>query len=641
MPIAPFFDDVLQDIAYALRSIRKAPAFFSLVIAILALGIGASVSIFSVVDGMLLRPLPYRDPQRLVTLTTYAPRPPFEANGSMSFNDFVQFKAKSRSFSDLAVTFRNGWSRATLTDGYEPIDVQGAFVSPNLFALAGRAPILGRTFTPEEDQRSERVVVISQALWAERFGSSANVLGENLELNHVRWRIIGVAPPDFQLPFLRTQFWAPIHTRMEWQSTDDPNPLGHARWDVLGRLRPGVSIPAAQAEVDAIGNGLRTADEESHSNDVRLVPLREHFSENVRKPLWLLFGAVAFLLVIACANVANLLLARSSERARELAVRTAIGAGRERLFRQLMTEALGITLISGACGAFLAVQLVPFLTRLAPVDTPLIDAVTLNGRGLLFALIVSIATGTVLGLAPAIQLSRKTLNDSLNSGGTRQTETRKDRRLRNLLVAAEFALTMILLTGAGLLLRSFVAVINVDVGFRPANILTAQFSLPEKLNSAQLSRVYESLMQRTAALPNVVAVGGTSNLFYLDERRTHALRLVEGNAPEPQSKWKPLVWTEIAGDYFKAMGIPLMRGRYFGKEDRPDSPVVLIVNQTLARRYWPGQDPIGKRVKGFDARGRHDDWLTVVGVVGDVRAVWNAHLFRRFTSYSRRPTWIP
>ncbi len=245
-------DNLLQDLAYTLRTVRKAPFFFLMVISILALGIGASVAIFSVVDGILLRPLPYHDPQHLVTLTTYAPRPPFASNGSMSYNDFVQFKSKSRSFADPAVTFRNGWSRATLTGGYEPVVVQGAFVSSNLFALAGRAPMLGRTFTGEEDQRGERVVVISQSLWAARFGSAPDVLEKNLELNNTPWRIIGVAPADFKLPFLDTQFWAPIHTHIEGASADDPNPLDHARWDVIGRLKPGISIPTAQSEVNQL-----------------------------------------------------------------------------------------------------------------------------------------------------------------------------------------------------------------------------------------------------------------------------------------------------------------------------------------------------------------------------------------------------
>jgi predicted permease len=572
------------------------------------------------VDGILLRPLPYRDPQRLVMLTSYAPRPPFDSNGSVSFNDFVQFRAKSKSFSDLAISFRTGWSRVTLTAGSEPVSMQGAFVSPNLLAIAeGRGPILGRTFTAEEDRRAQRVVVIGESLWAERFGSSPTVIGRSLEIGHARWQVIGVMPSDFRLPFLNTQVWAPLHSHPEWNSTEESNPLDRARWDVIGRLKSGTSLTTASAEVDSIWNGLRAALPESHTNDLRIVPLREYFAGTVRKPAWLLFGAVVFLLLIACVNVANLLLARSTQRTRELSVRAALGAGRTRLLRQLVTEALSFSCAAGAIGALIAFQSIPLLKALAPANTPLLDTVTLNGRGLLFALAISVAVGVVLGIAPLSRLSHGELNGSLTGAGRSLTETSANRRLKNLLVAGEFALAMVLITGAGLLVRSFIAVLNVNVGFSTQNLVTARLSLPGTIAPAQTPRLYREIMQRIAALPDVHAVGGASNLFYLDERRTHGLRLVEGYPPEPEASWKPLVWTQIAGDYFQTMRIPLIRGRFFGKDDRPESPVVAIVNETLARRYWHGANAIGNRIKGFDPRGKHDDWLTVVGVVGDVR----------------------
>lgn len=612
-------DVLLSDLRYAVRSLRQSPAFFSLVIGILALGIGASVSVFSLVDGVMLRALPYRDPQRLVMLESYAPRPPFASNGSISYNDFLQFRAKAHSFSDVAITFRTGWSRVTLTGGTEPISMQGAFVSPNLFAMSGRSPILGRTFTDEENLRAERVVLISQSLWAERFASSPQALGQDLEIGHVRWRVLGVMPSDFRIPFLDTQLWAPIHSHSEWNSTEETSPFERPRWDVMARLKPGVSPAAAQSEVASIWSGLRAALPDFHTNDVRIVTLREYFTGSVQKPMLFLFGAVAFLLMIACANVINLLLARSAQRAREIAVRSALGAGQVRLLRQLVTEALTLSCIAGALGAAVAVELVPLLKALAPADTPLLNAVALNGRGLLFALALSIVLGGLLGIAPLSWISRRKLNQALSAAGRCLTETRESRRLKRLLVAAEFAFAMVLLTGAGLLIRSFVAVLNVNVGFHPENVLTIQISLPEATPPAQIVRVYDQVMGRISALPGVQAVGGASNLFYLDEKRNHALRLVEGRPPEPTVAWKPLVWTQVAGNYFRAMGLPLIRGRFFGRNDRPDSPPVVIVNQTLARRYWPGQDPIGKRVKGFDPRGKHDDWLTVVGVVGDSR----------------------
>jgi predicted permease len=404
--LRPAVEDFCQDVAYTLRSFRKAPGFFGLVTVILALRIGASVSVFSLVDGILLRPLPYRDPQRLFMLMSYAPRPPFDSNGSISFNDYLKIKAKTDAFSDVAITFRDGWSRVTLTGGSEPVSVQGAFVSPNLFALAGRAPILGRMFTTEEDQCAERVVVISESLWAERFGESPSVLGRDLEINHVRWRIIGVAGSDFRLPFLDAQLWAPVHSRPGWNSASDNNLTDLPRWDVIARLKPGVSASTAQAEVDSIWEGLRRALQDNlHANDLRVVPLRQHFSGRVQRPMWFLFGAVVFLLLIACANVANLLLARSTNRSREFSVRSALGAGHARLLRQLMTEAITFTLLAGACGAILAFELVPLLTRFAPVNTPFLNDVALSGRGLMFALLVSLVVGLLLGFAPILRLS--------------------------------------------------------------------------------------------------------------------------------------------------------------------------------------------------------------------------------------------
>jgi predicted permease len=608
------------DLRYALRSYRQAPAFFSLVIGILSLGIGISVSVFSLVDGVLVRPLPYPDPHRLVALTTYAPRPPFDSNGSVSYIDFEQFRNKNHSFSDIAVTYRTGWSRITLTGSLEPIGVQGAFVSPNLFAMFGRSPILGRTFTEEENRRTERVIVISQALWAERFGSSPQVLGQDLEIGHVLWRVIGVMPADFQVPFLDTQVWLPVLSHPGWNETEDANPRERPFWDVFARLKPGVSLASAQAEVNSLWTGLRSDSPELHTNDLRVVPLREHFTGKVQTPLFILFCAVAFLLLIACANVANLLLARAAQREHEIAVRAALGAGQGRIFRQLFTEALSFSCIAGVIGTVVAVLFVPLLKSLAPADTPLLHTVQLDERGLLFALGLSVTLGFLLAIAPASRVSRSIVAASLGVSARGSTETRRGRQSKNILVVAEFALAMVLLTGAGLLIRSFVAVLDVDLGFRPEHVLTVQIGLPGSTPAAQTVQFYRDIMQRISALPGVRAVGGAGNLFFLDEQRNHALRLVEGHPSEPKSAWKPLVWTQVAGDYFRAMEIPLVRGRLFNDNDRPDSPPVVIVNQSLARRYWPGEDPIGKRLKGFDKRGLHDDWLTVVGVVKDTRS---------------------
>lgn len=611
-------DDVFADLRYAFRSLRLAPAFFAMVVCILGLGIGATVSIFSLVDGVLLRPLPYRDPNRLVTLTGYSTKPPFDSNGWLSYADFLQLKATAHAFADMAATFRTGWSLVTLTGGAEPVKAQGAFVTPNLFSMFGRSPILGRTFTADENLHASKVVVIGEGLWRARFGSSPDAVGQFLEIDNARWRVIGVMPGDFKVPFLNVQLWAPILSNPGWKNTENQTPQQRQRWDVMARLKPDVPLRVAQAEIDSIENGLRAALPALHPDSVRVVPLREHFVGNLRKPMWILFGAVSVLLLIACGNVANLFLARAAQREREFAIRGALGASRSRVFRQLLTEGITYSCIAGGIGSAASAALIPVLKTFAPSSTPLIGGVTLNWRSLVFALAVSLCAGILFGLAPAVRQSARRLREFLNAGARGTMESPASRRFKSLLVAFEFALAMLLLTGAGLFLLSFMAVVNEDLGFQSNHVLTVQ--LGPELSGAKLTQFYRQAMDRISQLPGVTAVGAVGNLFFLDEERTHALRQVEGRPPEPKSLWKPLVWTQVTGNYFQAMGISLLHGRYFNDSDRPETGPVAIVNQTLARRYWPGENPVGKRLKGFDPRGQHDDWVTVVGEVRDTRS---------------------
>lgn len=611
---------IIADARHALRNFRLAPGFHVLLIAILGLGIATSSALFSIVDAVLLRPLPYRDAGRLVSLTAFAADPKFDSNGSLSYSDFEQLKARARSFEDLAITYRTGWSLVTLTGGNEPQRIQGAFVSPNLFGLLGRTPVIGRTFTVDEDRRGDRLVVLNEALAMVRYGSATAAIGKDLEIGGAKWRVIGIMPSDFRVPFLATQLWMPIHAHPEWNDRSEANPLLLQRWDVIGRLRPGVRISAAQAEVDGIEAQLRTALPDFHEDLVRVVPLREYFTGSVSKQIWILFASVMFLLLIACVNAGNLLLSRSIARQREFAVRTALGGVRVRLLRQLLVESSTFSLIAGVLGVATAAALVPILKTLAPSGIPRFEDVSLDAGVVAFALAVSMITGILLGLAPAWNMSRLDMTDFLNASGRIVGANRGTRRTKNILVAAEFAIAMVLLTGAGLLVRSFVAVHNVRPGFQPEHVLTVNLGLPNSTPAPQATQFYSEAMRRISRLPSVEAVGGVSHLFFLDAKRTHALRQVEGRAPEPRSVWKPLVWTQISGSYFQAMGISLLRGRYFDRTDRADSPLVAIVNETLAQRYWPDENPVGKRFRGFDPRGRNDDWLTVVGVVQDTRS---------------------
>jgi predicted permease len=577
-------ETVLADFRYAFRSLRQAPGFFSLVIGILALGIATSVSVFSIVDGVLLRPLPYNHPRRLVTLESVATKPPFDSNGSLSYADYEQFQAQSRSFEELAVTYRDGWSKVTLTGGAEPQRIQGAFVSPNLFRIFGRSPLLGRVFTEEENGQGQRVAVLSARLATRRFGSAARALGQDLEIDKHKWRIIGVMPADFQVPFLDTQLWTPVRSHADWIDRSEAHSAQSPRWDIFARLKPSAALGTAQTEVDAIQARLFAAHPDSHNDHVRVVALQEHFTGNRGKGFWVLFASVLFLLLIACANVGNLLLARGAARSREFAVRAALGAGRVRLLQQVLAESVTMCLIAGALGVFASFALVRVLKALAPADTPRLDSVALDGRALLFALALSLAVGIALGFVFAWKSSRREPVESLNASGRTATENREGRRVKSILVACEFALAMVLLTGAALMIRSFAAVMEVDPGFHPEHVLTVRTSMPALPPEIE-SAFYNNVTGRIRQLPGVTAVGGISNLFFLNMKRMHALRLVEGKPPEPAAAWRPLVWAQVTGSYFPAMGIPLLKGRYFNQNDRKDSPPVVIVNETLAGRY--------------------------------------------------------
>jgi putative ABC transport system permease protein len=613
-------ESLLQDTRYGVRSLAKSPGFAAIAILTLAIGIGANTSIFSVIEAVVLRPLPYADPARLVLLADSAD----PEDGGFLYKDFGAIKSQSLTLEDIAAYYRDsGFSRVTITRAGEPQSVQGAFVTANFFSVMGVPAIVGRVFTSEEERHQDHVIVLSHDLWMNRFGGSSNVIGKTLDMDGTASQIIGIMPKTFQFPARDQQFWAPITINRYWR---DPALLAstglthsggfYRRWQLIGRLKPNVKVQQAKVEISALFQGIQQADiDPTRGVGIRVQPLHVNITGNTRLAFTVLFGAVVFVLMIACSNVANLLLARGSARNRELAVRKALGASRSRIVRQLLTENCLLALLSGGLGLVLSPLGVRSLVLLAPADIPRISEAGLDGRVLIFTLTISIIAAMLFGLVPAWRMADGMPIESFGSGISTSMDLK---RTQGLLVVSEFAIATVLLVGSGLLVRSFAAIESVNPGFQADQILTMNISLPgttpDRINS-----LYATVLERVRGLPGVEAVGAVDTLLDLGKISNLGLRTIEGRSPEPQERWTPLRWTTVRGDYFQAMGAPLLRGRYFSKQDVPNSPLVAIIDESMARRYWPGQDAIGKRFKGQDPRGQNDDWLTVVGVVRDMR----------------------
>ncbi|HLJ50301.1 MAG TPA: ABC transporter permease [Bryobacteraceae bacterium] len=573
------FDGLLQDTRFALRAMWKNPGFTAVAVLTLALGIGANTAIFSVVNAVLLRPLPYPDAGRLVTLP------------GVLYENYVAWKGQARSFNGLAIYYRNsGRARVTLTGIADPEAAQGGFTSATFFSVLGVQPVIGRPFTAEEEAQRARVVVLSDALWRRWFAASPGVLGRTLEIDGAPFQVIGVMPETFQWPATETQFWAPITTNAYWLEPvawDAAHSPGfYLRWDVIGRLRPGVSAASAQREIDALT--ARRA----------IATLRVEMSPNMRATLLVLAGAVMFVLLIACVNVSNLILARGAARRQEIAIRSALGAGRWRLVRLMLIEAGTLAVSAGALALLGASAALRGILAMAPANVPRLEQTSLDGRVLGFAFASTCLAAMAFGLVPAFKIA----------GLSRRT-----RRSGGPMVVLEVSLSVVLLTGAGLLIRTLFTLEAVDTGFRPQNVLNMRV-LSKRVG------FYADLRRQIAAIPGVQAAGGVANLFSSGERTPFGLRAVEGHLAEPAGGWRGyLAWSTVSGDFFDAMGARLLRGRFFTERDDKNTPLVAVIDESVARRYWSGEDPIGKRFKGQDARGKHDDWLTVVGVVRDMR----------------------
>lgn len=579
----------------------------------LGLSIGASTAIFSVVNAVILQPLPYENAHRLVLLSTSSTQ---DSLTTTTYEDFLTLRQQSRTLENMAVYYGNsGWSRVTLAGGGEPEIFQAGFVSANLFPLLGVSPSLGRVFTVEEETAHDRVAVLSDSLWKSRFGASPAVLGGTIELDGAMFRVIGVMPPVFQFPARETQLWAPITTNKYWPEhavLDGVHSRGfYMRWNVIARLKPGVDVRTAQAEATGIASRLeRERPDLNRGIGIHVVPLSVHLSGTLRLALFVLAGAVICVLLAGCGNVAGLILARGASRRHEMAVRTALGASRARLVRQLLVESLVLSLLAGCLGVFLARPGVRALVHFGPGEVPRLEQAAIDGRALLFAIAVSVFAAIACGLAPAWRISQNEPKSSLSRN-----------RSRGVLITLEFALSTILLIGAGLLTRSFLAIRAVDPGFRADHVLTLRISPPDRT---------DVLLERIREIPGVAFVGGIDGLFELGApslfeqgakapARGLSLRAVEGREIGSPMQGAGIVWTTTGGEALQAMGVKLLAGRFFSERDGPGSPLAAVIDEALARRYWPGEDPVGKRFKGQDRRGKNDEWVTVIGVVCDMR----------------------
>jgi predicted permease len=605
---------LVQDLRYAVRSLLRSPGFSIIATLTLALGIGANTAIFSVINTVLLKPLPYASPERLVTVWHLYP-----SQGGMeapvSVPGFRDYSAQTRLFERAAVE-NDAWA-PNLTGQGEPERLSAARVSGEFFNVYGVTPLLGRTLRPDEAQAgTHHVVVLSYGLWNRMTGGDRGVIGRSLQLNGEAYEIVGVMPTSFRDFFNRgTQLWTPIVFRPEQYA--DGNRTNEFL-SFTARLAPGVTLERAAAEMHAFALRLRADYPDQYSRDWDLLvrSLAEQSAGNVRLALLILLGAVGFVLLIACANVANLQLARTAARSREVAVRVALGASPRRLMRQLLTESVLLSLVGGAVGLLVALWGVPALLSLQPGNLPPAGEVEVDATVLAFALLVSVGTGLLFGIMPAVQVARANLHDALKEGGRGTAGDRGGLALRRALVVTTVALAFTLLAGAGLLVRSFARVTSVDPGFRPSHLLTFQVALPavkypnDTVRVAALDRITAAV----AAAPGVTAAGGTSVVPFGGSWMTSSFAIEGYQVPENSNgPWGD--YREVTPGYLPALGVALLRGRQFTDQDRKGAPLVAIVDDGLVRRYWPDSDPIGKRITYDDPADSAARWIEVVGVV--------------------------
>ncbi|HEV8482311.1 MAG TPA: ABC transporter permease [Blastocatellia bacterium] len=600
---------MLQDLRMGLRMLIKHPSFTVVAVFTLALGMGANITIFSVVNSVLLRSLPYADSDRLVFLWSELTKHSVKERTS-AYATISEWRQQNTSFEDLAVFDP---ASVTLTGAFEAEQASSVRASSNLFPLLGIVPELGRTFTADEEQQQARVVVLSHGLWQRRFAASPDALGQILEIDGNSSQVIGVMPEQFQFPESDTQLWEPITLFPNWEQQKMQRASGP--WRVIGRLKPQASLAQAQVEMRTIAERLEQAYPDTNKDlTVNVVPLRLQLTgPNVRLALWILFGAVACVLLMSCTNVANLILARGVAREREIAIRMAMGAGRMRLIRQLLTESVLLSLVAGAAGLVVALAGVKLLVRFGPQNIPNLARAQIDARVLAFSLGISMLTGLLFGLAPAFRISESQPCEALKDGRS-ATGGIRARRLRGLLVIAEFSLAVLLLSGAGLLVRSFLNLQSVDLGFNPERVLLVNTVASLNSKSDQWPLFYQQAVERVAALPGVEAAGLIKDIVI--SSNPDVLITVEQSSQEQART--PLNQDLISEDFFKTVRVQLLKGRFFNTQDDKGAVPVAIINEVMARRFWPDEQVIGKRFK-FGPPQSTNRWLTVVGVVGDMR----------------------
>ncbi len=600
-----------QDFRFGLRQLLNKPGFALIATLSLALGIGVNTAIFSLVDAVLLRPLPFGDPDRLVMVWEDATKIGFPRNTPAPAN-YADWKAQNQVFEDMAAL---SWRSYNLTDEGEPEKVEAQTVTANFFPLLGVKPELGRVFTQEEDRPGgSNVALISYGLWQRRFGGDPALIGKEILLDSQKHTVIGVMPPGFQFLGKETSLWVPAAFSREELAN-----RGRHYLTVVARMKPGVTLQQARADVAAITQRISRDNPVSWSGfelGSVVISMREQLAGDVRPALIVLLVAVGFVLLIACANIANLLLSRGAARYREIAVRAALGAGRGRIVRQLLTESLSLAVAGGAGGLLFAYLSFSFLKQIIPGGMELNASVRIDARVFGFTLLISLLTGVIFGLAPALQAAKVDLNEALKQSGGRSGAGDGHRRLRGALVVVEVALALVLLLGAGLLIKAFLRLRALDIGLNPENVLTLRTALPRNKYDELPKRdaFYRQVLERVRALPGVVSAGYTTASPLTWKGGTNGFT-VEGREQGPGQDAQN---RQISVGYMETIGVKLRQGRYFDEHDDSQTQPVAIINETMARQYWPGDNAVGKRFK-LGPTNSPRPWVTVTGVIGDIK----------------------